>query len=70
MEKDEAEGARYLKMSADQGHPDGQSAYAKCLSEGTGVPRDSSEADRYYKMHEDSCGMDESDLFDLLIIKT
>jgi TPR repeat protein len=51
--KEEAEGARYLKMSADQGNIHGLDWFANCLLFGRGVARDRRESTRLFKMTAD-----------------
>jgi TPR repeat protein len=48
--KDEAEAARYFKLSADQNHASAQFNYAFCLVTGRGLPTNDAEAARYFKL--------------------
>ena len=47
---DHAEGARYLKLAADQGYADAQYDYVKCLLDGKGVPLNVKRDMRYLTM--------------------
>ena len=50
IKQDKKEGVRLIKLSADNGCPEAIEAYASLLEEGTDVPKNIKEANRYRRM--------------------
>jgi TPR repeat protein len=54
VSQSETEGAEYFKLSADQGHSDGQYRSGRCLMKGNGVTPDSADAVKYFQLSVDN----------------
>jgi TPR repeat protein len=52
-------GARYFKLSADQGNADGQCCYGRSLRDGTGISKDLISAAHYFELSADQGSVDD-----------